>query len=77
MPVVPDPTYTITHEDGSAVTPQELYDAFMSGPVVLESQGSGTAMAETVVILDYAGTPDNITACRVTTFDKQITLGGA
>ena len=77
MPVVPDPTYTITHEDGSAVTPQELYDAFMSGPVVLESQGSGTATAETVVALDYAGTPGNITACRATTLYKQITLGGA
>lgn len=33
-------TYTITHEDGSAVTPQEFYDAFMSGPVILEMQGS-------------------------------------
>ena len=30
------PTYTITNEDGSAVTPQEVYDAFMSGPVILE-----------------------------------------
>lgn len=36
MPAMPDPTYTITHEDGSAVTPQEVYDAFMSGPVILE-----------------------------------------
>lgn len=31
-----NPTYTITHEDGSAVTPQEVYDAFMSGPVILD-----------------------------------------
>ena len=30
------PTYTIANEDGSAVTPQEVYDAFMSGPVILE-----------------------------------------
>lgn len=35
------PTYTITHEDGSAVTPQEMYDAFMSGPVILELSGTG------------------------------------
>lgn len=35
------PTYTITNEDGSAVTPQELYDAFMSGPVILELAGTG------------------------------------
>ena len=35
------PTYTITNEDGSAVTPQEVYDAFMSGPVILELYGTG------------------------------------
>ena len=34
------PTYTITHEDGSAITPQEVYDAFMSGPVILELAGT-------------------------------------
>lgn len=33
------PTYTITHEDGSAITPQEVYDAFMSGTVILELAG--------------------------------------
>lgn len=35
-----NPTYTITREDGSAVTPQEVYDAFMSGPVILELAGT-------------------------------------
>lgn len=34
------PTYTLTHEDGSEVTAQEVYDAFMAGPVILE-QGDG------------------------------------
>ena len=34
------PTYTITHENGSAVTPQQVYDAFMSGPVILELAGT-------------------------------------
>ena len=34
------PTYTITHEDGSTVTPQEVYDAFMSGTVILELAGT-------------------------------------
>lgn len=34
------PTYTITNEDGSAVTPQEVYDAFMSGTVILELAGT-------------------------------------
>ena len=34
------PTYTIANEDGSVVTPQEVYDAFMSGPVILELAGT-------------------------------------
>lgn len=71
-------TYTITHEDGSAVTPQEFYDAFMSGPVILEAQGSGDGIAYAVTRLDYDGTPSNVTACY---FDgpnnTEITLGGA
>ena len=33
------PTYTIAYEDGSVVTPQEVYDAFMSGTVILELAG--------------------------------------
>lgn len=73
---VPDREPTITHEDGSAVTPQEMYDAFMSGPVILEMQGSGTSTAGTVLVLNYAGTPGNVTACRITTpGNKTITLG--
>ena len=71
------PTYTITHEDGSAVTPQEVYDAFMSGPVILEMQGSSSGEAETVIDIRYEGTPDNIMGCRITTSgNKTITLGG-
>ena len=34
------PTYTIANEDGSVVTPQEVYDAFMRGPVILERAGT-------------------------------------
>ena len=34
------PTYTIANEDGSVVTPQEVYDAFMRGPVILELAGT-------------------------------------
>lgn len=71
------PTYTITHEDGSAVTPQEVYDAFMSGPVILETQDSGLGEAETVIDIRYEGTPDNIMGCRITTSgNKTITLVG-
>ena len=72
------PTYTITHEDGSAVMPQEVYDAFMSGPVILERRGSGSGEAETVIGIAYEGTPDNIIGCRITTSGKKtITLGGS
>ena len=71
------PTYTITHEDGSTVTPQEVYDAFMSGPVILETQDSGHGEAETVIGIAYQGTPDNIMSCQITTSgNKTITLGG-
>lgn len=76
MPAL-NPTYTITHEDGSAVTPQEVYDAFMSGPVILEKQGSGSGTAETVITLNYNGTPSNVVSCQVTTYNTTITLGGA
>lgn len=72
------PTYTITHEDGSAVTPQEMYDAFMSGPVILETHDSVYGEAETVIGIAYEGTPDIIIACQITTSgDKTITLGGS
>ena len=71
------PTYTITHEDGSAVTPQEVYDAFMSGPVILETTGGGGGMVGTVLYMEYIGTPDNVTGCQFTTSgNKTITLGG-
>lgn len=71
------PTYTITNEDGSAVTPQEVYDAFMSGLVILKTQNSGYGEAETVIGIAYEGMPDNIIGVRITTSkNKTITLGG-
>lgn len=69
------PTYTITHEDGSAVTPQEMYEAFMSGPVILEMTGNGSVFAETVLDMEYIGTPDNVTGCVVYTRNNNLTLG--
>lgn len=77
MGVTNPTTYTITHEDGSAVTPQEVYDAFMSGPVILETTGNRSVFAETVLDMEYIGTPDNVTGCQITTSgNKTITLGG-
>ena len=75
MAVTNPTTYTITHEDGSAVTPQEVYDAFMSGPVILETIRNGRGFAETVLSMEYLGTPDNVTGCIVYTRNGNITLG--
>ena len=69
------PTYTITNEDGSAVTPQEVYDAFMSGPVILETTRNGSSLAATVLDIEYTGTPDNVTGCIVRTGGGNITIG--
>lgn len=33
--------YTLQHPDGSEVTAQEVYDAFMSGRVILSDQANG------------------------------------
>lgn len=75
MAVTNPTTYTITNEDGSAVTPQEVYDAFMSGLVILETQDSGYSKAETVIGIAYEGMPDNIIGVRITTSgNKTITL---
>lgn len=68
-------THTITHEDGSAVTPQEMYDAFMSGLVILESIRDGSGAAETILSMQYSGTPDNVTGCAVYTRNGDFTLG--
>ena len=70
------PTYTITHEDGSVVTPQEVYDAFMSGPVILEITTDGGGTAETVRSLYYEGTPDNIMGCIIETHRSKVQLVG-
>ena len=69
------PTYTITHEDGSAVTPQEMYDAFMSGTVILEEPGDRYGVMKTVLDIEYTGTQDNVTGCIVRTGGGSITLG--
>ena len=68
-------TYTVTHEDGSVVTPQEMYEAFMSGPVILETTRDGSGVVGTVLGIEYTGTPDNVTACIVRTSGNSITIG--
>lgn len=70
-------TYTITHEDGSAVTPQEAYDAFMRGPVILGISADGRGGAQTVLAIEYVGTPGSITACMLGSLNYNIMLRGA
>ena len=72
------PTYTITNEDGSAVTPQEVYDAFMSGTVILEMQGRNQITSAFVVTqFGYKGTPSNVTVCYLTgPSNTTIAIGG-
>ena len=75
MAVTNPTTYTITHEDGSVVTPQEMYEAFMSGPVILETTRDGSGFVGTVLDMEYIGTPDNVTGCVVYTRNGNLTLG--
>ena len=70
------PTYTIANEDGSVVTPQEMYKAFMSGPVILWETRDGSGFAGTVLGIDFIGTPDNVTSCKVYIRNSNITISG-
>lgn len=76
-----NPTYTITHEDGSAVTPQEVYDAFMSGPVILELAGTDFNEEAVVSSLLWNGTSSTTVVgvvLRATGFNSgniRITIG--
>lgn len=70
------PTFTITHEDGSAVTPQEVYDAFMSGTVLFEMIEDGASYDDIVLGIRYEGTPDNVTSCVAYTYNTQVTISG-
>lgn len=54
--IAAQPSYTITHEDGSAVTPQEVYDAFMSGTVILELAGEDSNEEAVASSLLWVGT---------------------
>lgn len=47
-------------------TPQQIYDAYMSGTVMLDfGTSDGTGSAANVVEIDYEGTPDNILGVMV------------
>lgn len=70
-------TYTLQHEDGSAVTAQEVYDALMSGPVWVITD-EGTFMVGRFMWLDSNGTttnPADVGVIMIAVGDQQITIG--
>lgn len=70
------PIFTITHEDGSAVTPQEVYDAFMSGTVIFKMIEDGVGSEDIVLGIRYEGTPDNVTSCVAYTYNTHVMISG-
>lgn len=53
------PKFIITKENGNAVTPQEVYDAFISGPIILV-RTTDTLNEETYVTsIEWYGTSTN------------------
>lgn len=47
-------------------TPQQIYDAYMSGTVMLYfGTADGGGRAANVVAIDYVGTPDNIVSVGI------------
>lgn len=76
------PSYTLTHEDGSEVTAQEVYDAFMSGVVILEmGNGSGYCTEMIVLAIDWQGgtsgngDPTNVNYVKIYSDGGNIEIG--
>ncbi len=70
-------TYQLQHEDGSAVTAQEVYDALMSGPVWVVTD-DGNFMATGFVWRDSNGGVDDATDVGVVMIEadeQRITVG--
>lgn len=64
-------TYTLRHPDGSEVTAQEVYDAFMSGLVIL-SASSGNFLALGINWVDAnAGTDDQTNVVAVSVINSK------
>lgn len=76
------PTYTLTHEDGSEVTAQEVYDAFMAGLVILKQGNGGGRATEKVVTGLYwqggttgNGDPANVNLVKLEFANGSVTVG--
>lgn len=62
--------YTLQHTDGTAVTAQELYDAFTSGIVLIDSNSfsDGISLVQKMIWADSSGgmsDPTDVVGCVV------------
>lgn len=62
--------YTLQHTDGTAVTAQEVYDAFTSGIVLIDSSSTngGLCIVQNMIWVDSSGgmsDPTDVVGCVV------------
>ena len=62
--------YTLQHTDGTAVTAQEVYDAFASGIVLIDSNSfsGGICLAQKMIWADSSGgmsDPTDVVGCVI------------
>lgn len=60
--------YTLQHTDGTAVTAQEVYNAFTSGIVLLDDGAGQLGLAKTMYWEDSSGgqsDPTNVVGCKI------------
>lgn len=72
--------YTLQHTDGTAVTAQEVYDAFTSGIVLLDSNSDsdGICLVQNIIWMDSSGgmsDPTDVVGCVVISPFGEICIG--
>ena len=72
--------YTLQHTDGTAVTAQEVYDAFTSGIVLIDSNSvnDGICLVQKMIWVDSSGgisDPTDVVACIVIGSFGEIGIG--
>ena len=73
-------TYTLQHADGTAVTAQEVYNAFTSGIVLLDDGAGQLGLVKFMYWQDSSGgqsDPTNVVGCEIGNpfTDSLITIG--
>lgn len=66
--LIPAKTYTLQHADGTAVTAQEVYNAFTSGIVLLDDGAGQLGLVKTMYWQDSSGgqsDPTNVVGCEI------------